>query len=653
MLKKVFSRSAGSTDRSPPEAAKPIGNGVVGNGPQFIDELATEVAFLILSFLPLLDKLNLRCASSRWLALVHASCPVLHRAVNVAALRGLCSSLSAQEGLFCCSGTTPLAQPLQLFFHKPQQQQQQEEEVAEQGTCRFLSFPLVPKGKTTGGVVEREREALKELMACCSPFGRGSKQVLDASYYHALQLSSAWFTTNFRLAEYNLLDKIKRVIAPQSWGIRAELHKLNVYHPGEHLSSSCSNFNTREAAESEDWLFASLVVCLPTYSEGGELRVRHGQFEKVFPFDSRGEGSGEGEPSKEDKKDNGGRGSGTTTGCELKWVAFFGDCESEVQRVREGHRITLTYNLYCNTNREPTKKKHKKRTKKAKARKQKQPVVDVEWMRKKLEAILMDKHCFPEGVTLAFQCRHKYACEEVPQPPDPEFISLLPHTYYSYAGTEALPAPDLSCLLKGFDALVYEAAESLDLKTSLKCFFAHYLNNRKDRPPVLLMCDPFPRTVNLSDNDVDKDLGFLSKNFWLRLLVDAVPGDNVNRHREWQVQQLVHQCGFSRHTAHLMVKHSAEYKEYANVCSPERIARLEKELGQALPKKVVQWCTHMPIHTTDTLIAVRPKANRACYVSALLLVKVPSWEQRSGLSPNRKAKGRKKGKKKRKQKFTL
>ena len=32
---------------------------------------------------------------------------------------------------------------------------------------------------------------------------------------------------------------------------------------------------------------------------------------------------------------------------EINWAAFYSDCEHEVYEVTEGHRITLTYNLYA------------------------------------------------------------------------------------------------------------------------------------------------------------------------------------------------------------------------------------------------------------------------------------------------------------------
>jgi len=34
-------------------------------------------------------------------------------------------------------------------------------------------------------------------------------------------------------------------------------------------------------------------------------------------------------------------------GSSVQWAAFYSDCEHEVREVTAGHRVTLTYNLYC------------------------------------------------------------------------------------------------------------------------------------------------------------------------------------------------------------------------------------------------------------------------------------------------------------------
>lgn len=66
--------------------------------------------------------------------------------------------------------------------------------------------------------------------------------------------------------------------------------------------------------------FGSLVVCLPCDHEGGQLVVRHQGQTTTFDW------------------------SGSSN--DIKWAAFYSDCEHEVLEVTSGHRITLTYNLY-------------------------------------------------------------------------------------------------------------------------------------------------------------------------------------------------------------------------------------------------------------------------------------------------------------------
>lgn len=67
------------------------------------------------------------------------------------------------------------------------------------------------------------------------------------------------------------------------------------------------------------------MVCLPLSHRGGALEVRHNG--KTVAFDW-------GTP--ESDFDN----------ASIKWASFYSDCEHEVLEVTEGHRLTLTYNLY-------------------------------------------------------------------------------------------------------------------------------------------------------------------------------------------------------------------------------------------------------------------------------------------------------------------
>jgi hypothetical protein len=63
------------------------------------------------------------------------------------------------------------------------------------------------------------------------------------------------------------------------------------------------------------------VVCLPSPHEGGVLLVRHKGQAVEFDWGSMGS-------------------------SRIQWAAFYSDCEHEITRVSEGHRITLTYNLF-------------------------------------------------------------------------------------------------------------------------------------------------------------------------------------------------------------------------------------------------------------------------------------------------------------------
>lgn len=67
-------------------------------------------------------------------------------------------------------------------------------------------------------------------------------------------------------------------------------------------------------------------MCLPLAHQGGTLNVNHKGQTVAFDWGTSSDEKSE-PPS-------------------IKWAAFYGDCEHEVLEVTEGHRLTLTYNLY-------------------------------------------------------------------------------------------------------------------------------------------------------------------------------------------------------------------------------------------------------------------------------------------------------------------
>jgi len=79
-------------------------------------------------------------------------------------------------------------------------------------------------------------------------------------------------------------------------------------------------------------MFGSLVCLLPSSHEGGNLLFRHRNYE--FTFD--GQALLQEAPP-----------------ASIAWVAFFGDVEHEVALMTSGHRITITFNLYFDSNFRP------------------------------------------------------------------------------------------------------------------------------------------------------------------------------------------------------------------------------------------------------------------------------------------------------------
>jgi hypothetical protein len=102
---------------------------------------------------------------------------------------------------------------------------------------------------------------------------------------------------------------------------QAELYKLNVY------SAPNGKFKPHvDTPRSEDQI-GSLVISLPSAHQGGHLIVNNtGATSQSVVFDWST--------------------TDDTAPAEIKWAAFYSDCEHEVHEVTSGHRVTLTYNLF-------------------------------------------------------------------------------------------------------------------------------------------------------------------------------------------------------------------------------------------------------------------------------------------------------------------
>lgn len=172
-----------------------------------------------------------------------------------------------------------------------------------------LSFPLL-EGQ------------VKEMidMASLAPYGKGEETIFDTSVRKTWQISAnnihisgkSW-QTNFSA----ILEEVKNALGCRDCIVTAELYKLLIYDTG-------SFFLPHRDSEKSPGMFGTMVIALPSFHEGGDLVVRHK--ESTATIDLSG-----------------------AEGSELKFGAFYADCEHEVLPITKGYRVCLVYNLIQKT----------------------------------------------------------------------------------------------------------------------------------------------------------------------------------------------------------------------------------------------------------------------------------------------------------------
>ncbi|KAM0549411.1 hypothetical protein ACHAPJ_009397 [Fusarium lateritium] len=247
------------------------------------------------------------------------------------------------------------------------------------------------------------QDSFTSLLMDCQPatFGFGKEEVLDEDYRKAGKMDTDDFCTNFNPYEHGIIDTINQVLAQssrsdaQGLGVKAELYKLNVY------SAPSGKFKPHVDTPRSDHQMGSLVVCLPVKHEGGQLAVRHCGREIVFDWASQSHHT-------------------------VQWAAFFSDCEHEVLEVTEGHRVTLTYNLFWTSYGPASMSDHL-------------GALDQEALHfyNALEELLQNEEFLKEGGLVGFTCTHAY-----------------PHTAKSSLN-------NLQHMLKGLDMVVYQALKRI------------------------------------------------------------------------------------------------------------------------------------------------------------------------------------------------
>ena len=164
--------------------------------------------------------------------------------------------------------------------------------------------------------------------AVVSPFGVGSETVVDKSVRNAMHLLPEQFECTFDPQKEGILEKIRGILVPEASEVTATLLKMNIYTKGGH-------FKMHKDTPRGENCFGSLVVCLPCGFRGGNLELHHATEDKIIDL-SNGFRPRYISYGKSFETEN------FTPKKQVKWVAFFGDVDHEVNEVTDGTRITLS-----------------------------------------------------------------------------------------------------------------------------------------------------------------------------------------------------------------------------------------------------------------------------------------------------------------------
>lgn len=149
-------------------------------------------------------------------------------------------------------------------------------------------------------------------------FGLGEKTVMDTKFRDTQTLSAEKLKVTIN--EKSLSSLMSRIASglriSSGCVIEPHLYNMLIYEPGQF-------FKKHRDSEKIPDMVATLVIVLPSEHKGGDLIIHHGKNTHLF--------------------------YGSQNFDVVKCIAFYSDCEHEIEKVTEGYRIALTYNVVLKT----------------------------------------------------------------------------------------------------------------------------------------------------------------------------------------------------------------------------------------------------------------------------------------------------------------
>ena len=158
----------------------------------------------------------------------------------------------------------------------------------------------------------------KQIIKIChkAPFGKGSNTLVDENIRKTWELNPDQFTLTFPRWPSIMSDVTKKAAQklglPPKTAVTSNLYKLLLYEKG-------AMFKPHQDTEKEPGMFATLIITLPSYYEGGAVVVTHCGHSKTLEVES--------------------------PAFFHSYLAWYADVTHEIQPITSGYRLVLVYNL--------------------------------------------------------------------------------------------------------------------------------------------------------------------------------------------------------------------------------------------------------------------------------------------------------------------
>lgn len=174
----------------------------------------------------------------------------------------------------------------------------------------FASSGLCPNPENPGiwisglggvGLPLSERDAvLISKIAHAAPFGMGSDTIVDTTFRKTQELNASDFELKNPKWDITLAAVVqlarRRLAVPEGCEVKAVLHKMLLYSEGSMFKQHrelvthrirsngrvLANMFFHLSSQKDNNMFGTLVICLPSKHEGGEVTVVHGGREKIL-----------------------------------------------------------------------------------------------------------------------------------------------------------------------------------------------------------------------------------------------------------------------------------------------------------------------------------------------------------------------------------